>query len=98
MPKLPKFKCNDCGKKLDMFEVNTFQEASTTYDIIDGSPTTYEIRLCEKCNNLRLGNKEKATEKQKGYLKSLGFKDNMEELTITEESKLIKGLLKKNKE
>lgn len=113
MSKLPKFKCNDCGIKLDILEIHIFPAAPTTYDF-DGSPITNEIRLCEKCNDGRLGKNlniseeeiqkamdkiepyiDKATEKQKAYLKKLGFKNNMEKLTNTKASRLIRELLKK---
>ena len=40
-------------------------------------------------------NSGKATEKQKSYLRHLGYKEDMEELTKIEASKLIKELLKK---
>jgi transposase-like protein len=104
----PKFKCSGCGKEFDMNEKSSMS-GDVSFDprygglveIGGSSPYCRKcyaefLRLNSKTNSHETSNEiKKITEKQKNYLKSLGYGESMEELTIVEASELIKDLLKK---
>ena len=108
MDKTPKFNCSECGEKLDG-PGHIFPERE--YSQIGWGDVNSSKRLCDECNKIflgetlnqlddkkekdKVGDVRKATESQKSYLKHLGYKENIEGLTISKASELIRELLKK---